>query len=176
MGSEGAQKSISILIGEIMSKFMSEFRKGRNEARAVRGAPPLPRRERDAWDGDEAAPAERNDGAGNARLAELEPALGESGDELANTKRLLGEMADYAEKMEARVIELIAGAEPMAKTLRLPGVKTYLLQRFHPDKYPDADAEQRGLLTNALKTINAAYALAGTLNTAGGDDEAQSPA
>jgi hypothetical protein len=98
-------------------------------------------------------------------VADLDSALRQRDDELADIKRLLAEMTDYAEKMEARVIELIAGAEPMAKTLRLPGVKTFLMNKFHPDKYPDADARQRELLTEALKTINAAYALAGELQT-----------
>jgi hypothetical protein len=92
-------------------------------------------------------------------------------DELTEAKELLGEMTDYAEKMEARVIELIAGSEPMAKALLLPGVKTFLLQRFHPDKYPNADDKQRELLTNALKTINAAYARAGELRKPNDGDE-----
>ena len=92
-------------------------------------------------------------------------------DELAETKQLLTEMTDYAEKMEARVIELIAGSEPMARALLLPGVKTFLLQRFHPDKHPGADDRQRELLTSALKTINAAYAMAGELRTANDGEE-----
>jgi hypothetical protein len=83
--------------------------------------------------------------------------------ELADTKRLLVELKDYAEQLQNRVVELIAGAEPMAKALRLPGVKTYLLQRFHPDKYPDADDRQRELFTEAFKTITAAYAVASEL-------------
>ena len=85
--------------------------------------------------------------------------------ELAEAKRLLAEMADYAEQLESRVIELIAGAEPMAKALLLPGVKAFLTNKFHPDKYPEADERQRALLTEALKTINIAYAIAGKLRT-----------
>jgi hypothetical protein len=95
-------------------------------------------------------------------------------DDLAEAKQLLAEMTDYAEKMEARVIELIAGSEPMARALMLPGVKIYLLQRFHPDKYPDADDQQREQLTNALKTNNAAYAKAGELRMP--DDGEETPA
>jgi len=53
----------------------------------------------------------------------------------------------------------------MAKALRLPGVKEFLVKKFHPDKYPDADERQRALLTEAIKIINAAYALADTLQT-----------
>jgi hypothetical protein len=95
--------------------------------------------------------------------AAFEEALRQRDDDLAEAKQLLAEMTDYAEKVEARVIELIAMSEPMAKALLLPGVKSYLLQRFHPDKYPDADDNQRALLTSALKTINAAYAKASEL-------------
>ena len=54
----------------------------------------------------------------------------------------MGELAETVELLQARVVELIGGAEPMAKVLRLPGVKTWLLQRFHPDKYPEADERQ----------------------------------
>ena len=102
-------------------------------------------------------------------------------DDLGEAKQLLTEMTDYAEKMEARVIELIAGSEPMARVLLLPGVKTYLLQRFDRDKYPGADDKQRELLTSALKTINAAYATAGALRMPNDGeetppDEAQSSA
>ena len=119
----------------------------------------------------EPAADELTDDPGNAGeqpapdAADLTSALRQRDDELADIKRLLAEMTDYAEKMEARVIELIAGAEPMAKTLRLPGVKIFLMNKFHPDKYPDADERQRELLTEALKTINAAYVLAGELQT-----------
>ena len=52
----------------------------------------------------------------------------------------------------------------MAKTLRLPGVKKFLLEKFHPDKYPEADERQRALLTEATQTITAAYALADELH------------
>jgi hypothetical protein len=37
--------------------------------------------------------------------------------ELADTKRLLAELKDCAEQLQNRVVELIAGAEPMAKAL-----------------------------------------------------------
>ena len=53
----------------------------------------------------------------------------------------------------------------MARTLRLPGVKTFLFNKFHPEKYPEADDKQRELLTETTKTITAAYALADQLLT-----------
>ena len=156
-----------------MASFRDAFRQGREQARAARGAPPL---SRNGWDApaapDEAAADNAAEPPGSA---EFEEALRQRDDDLAEAKQLLTEMTDYAEKMEARVIELIAGSEPMAKALLLPGVKVYLLQRFHPDKYPDADEKQRELLTNALKTINAAYAKAGELRVPDDDEESPAP-
>lgn len=151
-----------------MTGFGQSFRQGRDQARAARGDPPLPDQRQGAPQGqpepqswDEAPAA----GQPSADIAALEAALRDRDDELGEVKRLLGEMKDYAEQLQNRVVELIAGAEPMAKALRLPGVKTFLLQRFHPDKYPDADDRQRELLTDAMKTITAAYALAGEMQT-----------
>ncbi len=149
-----------------MASFKEAFRQGREQARAARGAPPLSGDGRDAPGGDT-----RDRGPEPASAAEFEAALRQRDDELAEAKQLLGEMTDYAETMEARVIELIATSEPIAKALLLPGVKTFLLQRFHPDKYPDADDRQRELLTNALKTINAAYTRAGELRTPNDGEE-----
>jgi hypothetical protein len=150
-----------------MAGFRDAFRQGREQARAARGAPPLSSEQRgrdwrEQQSSDEApdAPAAQN----SAGVAELQAALQERDDELADKKRLLAEFADYTEQLQNRVVELIAGAEPMAKVLRLPGVKAFLLQRFHPDKHPDADDRRRELLTEALKTINTAYALAGELH------------
>jgi hypothetical protein len=149
-----------------MPGYRDDVRQLRNEMRAKRGAPQLPPRRRSAGQ-DQPEPSwdEAPQGDDGENSAELHAALQQREDELAETKRLLAEMVDYAEQMEARVIELIVGAEAMAKALLLPGVKAYLLQRFHPDKYPDADAGQHELLTNALQTINAAYSCAGKLQT-----------
>jgi hypothetical protein len=150
-----------------MASFKEAFRQGREQARAARGAPPLSGDGRDAPGFGEA----RDRGPEPAIAAEFEEALRQRDDELTEAKQLLTEMTDYAETMEARVIELIAGSEPMARVLLLPGVKTFLLQRFHPDKYPNADDKQRELLTSALKTINAAYARAGELRMPNDGDE-----
>jgi hypothetical protein len=165
-----------------MASFLEAFRQGRNEARAARGAPPLParrhaapallepatdsmeyreqpgdrEREREEWADEPPVEAAAPNPAG----VDLEAALQARDRELADAKQLIAELKDYAEQLQDRVVELIAGAEPMAKALRLPGVKTYLLQKFHPDKYPEADDKQRELLTAALKTISAAYTVA----------------
>jgi hypothetical protein len=47
----------------------------------------------------------------------VQAALQERDRELTDTKRLLAELKDYAEQLQNRVVELIAGAEPMAKAL-----------------------------------------------------------
>jgi hypothetical protein len=52
---------------------------------------------------------------------------------------------------------LEAALEPLAGTLMLRGVETWLRTRFHPDKYPDANPEQLKLLNDATKKINAVY-------------------
>ena len=166
-----------------MPGYWDDVRQLRNEMRAARGAAPLPGRRRkagqdrpepqssqdetSAWD---AAP---HGDAGENSGGVAEPQAAAQDGELAEAKRLLAEMADYAEQLESRVIELIAGAEPMAKALLLPGVKAFLTNKFHPDKYPEADERQRALLTEALKTINTAYAIAGKLQTS---DSSASPA
>jgi hypothetical protein len=148
-----------------MAGYWDEVRQLRNQMRAVRRAPPLPeRRSKAGQDGgapqswDEAPDAADQSAADVAALQERE-------NELTETVRLVAELKDYAEQLENRVAELIAGAEPMAKVLRLPGVKTFLLTKFHPDKYPEADERQCALLTEAIKTINAAYARADALQT-----------
>ena len=152
-----------------MSGFWANFRDGRNQVRAAHGASPLPeRRELEHHEVeptpsyeeavDLSAPSEPN-------VSELQEALQARENELDEAKRLIGELKDYAEQLQDRVVELIAGSEPMAKALLLPGVKTFLLQRFHPDKHPGADERQYALLTEAMKTITAAYARAAELQT-----------
>jgi len=156
-----------------MPGYWDDVRQLRNEMRTARGAAPLrerrrktgqdrpqpPLNEAPAWD----ETPHGNDAENSGAAAGLQAAVQQRDGELAEAKRLLAEMTGYVEQMEARVVELIAGAQPMARVLLLPGVKTFLLTKFHPDKYPDADDRQRTLLTEALKTINAAYALADEL-------------
>jgi hypothetical protein len=110
-------------------------------------------------------------------VAALQAALQERDDELAANKKVVTElkayaeeMKDYVEQIQTRAAELIAGCEPMAKALLLPGVKTFLLNRFHPDKFPDADEKKKEMLNEALKTINAAYASADKLQTSSSED------
>lgn len=157
--------------------FREAFLRGRDEirarARAGRDAPPPytppepppyvpPDEMRDPREGGD----DPVDGQSSAEVAALQAALQERDAELAANKDLVRELKEYAVQLQDRMAELIAGVEPMAKTLLLPGVKTFLLNRFHPDKHPDANEEQRALLTEALQTISAAYAGAEELQTA----------
>jgi hypothetical protein len=144
-------------------EYRASVRQRRNEMRAARGAPPLPERRRSTGGlGEDAPPSweETPDAAGGeeTRGADLQAALQQREAELDEARRIIRELKDYAEQLQNRVVELIAGNEPMAKVLRLPGVKTWLLQRFHPDKFPDADERQNALLNDAMKAITAAYA------------------
>ena len=133
--------------------FWDDFRNGREQVRAARGAPRVD--DRDRKQNREA----RNDGAAAPGSAELQAALEQRERELDDAFRLLAEMKEFIELQSNRVIELIGAVEPMASVLRLPGVKTYLLQHFHPDVHPNASAAEREVCTEAMKAINAAYAV-----------------
>ena len=137
-----------------MAGFMDGLRRGRDDVKAEHWrrspfAAPLheqPAEPREAY-ADELAP----DAAQPlARIDELEA-------DCAEYKQLLGELADNVEQHQARIAELEALLEPFSTVLRLPGVETWLRMRFHPDKYPDASAEQLHSLTEATKHINAVY-------------------
>ena len=135
------------------------FRRGRDEAvagyrRPSYAEPPPDEADEPAeYGGEPQRPADD--------LASERRACGADRDEKA---RLLAEVTEYAEQLQARVAELEAAAQPLVKTLRLPGLKAMLLNRFHPDKHPDADPDMRAHLTDAIKTINDAYAVADGLD------------
>lgn len=140
------------------------FRQGRDEAlagarRPVYGQapPPVADDEPAEYAGEPQQPP-ADDLAGELRACEADR------DEKA---RLLAEVTEYAGQLQARVADLEAAAQPFVKTLRLPGLKTMLLNRFHPDKHPDADPDLRAHLTDAIKTINDAYAVAEKIQASG---------
>ena len=119
--------------------YWDNVRQRRNEMRAARGAEPLPERRRSTGGADEDAPPAWDEMPGREEARGDEDHLQASQEresELGEAKRLIGELKDYAEQLQDRVVELIAGSEPMAKALLLPGVKTFLLQRFHPTNTP----------------------------------------
>jgi len=125
--------------------FMDEFRRGRAAARAARGAPPL--------DQSDAGP----DGMCGAdeRIEDAEQPEAH----IAELKAALRELTEYAEQLQARVAGLETVAAPLAAVLLMPGVKTMLVNRFHPDRNPQANAEQRAAYGEALRVINEAYAV-----------------
>jgi hypothetical protein len=72
----------------------------------------------------------------------------------------LMEVTILAEQLQARVDELeaeCAAITNLAGVLRLPGVRTWLLRTFHPDRNPDANEAERKALTDASQMIIAAY-------------------
>lgn len=149
--------------------FLDDFYRGRDQVRAARGDPPANGRNRgrdaDHNDGrsDEAhntngwqeEPAPQPEGP---RIVELEAALRERDQSLEEALRIMAGLKEYAEQMEDRVTQLLAGIQPMARVLLLPGVKSFLLHRFHPDKHPDASEQQKQMLTEAMQMVTAVYA------------------
>jgi hypothetical protein len=150
--------------------FLDDFYRGIDQVRAARGAPPPNGRNRgrdaghnNGWDDrargandrQEPPPPPQPEGPG---VAELEAALRERDQSLEEALRIMAGLKEYAEQMEDRVTQLLAGAQPMARVLLLPGVKSFLLHRFHPDKHPDANEQQKQMLTEAMQMITAIYA------------------
>jgi hypothetical protein len=105
----------------------------------------------------EGKPREQPQDAGNEQpIPEPNEANGEAVEEVT----ALMEVTILAEQLQARVDELEAeraAITDLTGVLRLPGVKTWLQKRFHPDKNPDANETERKALTEAAQMINAAY-------------------
>jgi len=157
--------------------FMDALRRGRDEAIAehVRRSPfAAPLQEQPAEPPEE-YPEEYADGPAadtgqhQARIDELESAMRAREAECEGYKLLLGELADHVDQHRVRIAELEAAAEPLVAVLRLPGVETWLRTRFHPDKYPDANADQQRSLNEATKSVNAAYTAIRQMSARGKD-------
>jgi hypothetical protein len=74
----------------------------------------------------------------------------------AETKIMLAKVTAMAEAL----LEAERDASPLKQliaVLALPGVKTWLLAKFHPDKHADANDAERELHTQNVQKINAAY-------------------
>jgi hypothetical protein len=102
-------------------------------------------------------------GRAHAREEYRDAPLGsnEAPGDAAETK-ILAKVTAMAEALQARVDELEAerDASPLKQliaVLALPGVKTWLLAKFHPDKHPNANDAERELHTQNVQKINAAY-------------------
>jgi hypothetical protein len=123
-----------------MTGFLDGFRRGFEAARAATAKP--------------GAPIERD---------EDEPADGASDDD----RKTVAEVAELAEKLQARVDELEAESAQIDElraqikvftgVLKLPGVKTWVRSRFHPDSHPGANEEERRAFKESAQIINAAY-------------------
>jgi hypothetical protein len=83
-------------------------------------------------------------------------------EESETNERLREAWRQLAEALQARVDELEFGlsAETVfADVLRLPGVRSWLLSRFHPDQHRNANEAQRRVLIKILGKVSAAYEL-----------------
>jgi len=85
-----------------------------------------------------------------------------SGNAETDKASALAEVTALADQQQARIDELegelaSSPAALYAAVLHLPGIKTWLVSRFHPDKHPDANAAEREFLTACLQKVNAAY-------------------
>jgi len=136
--------------------FMDGYRRGRAQARAARGAPPLGQ--------SDAGPA----GTGDERIEDAEPYPDDAADQrvedaeplqarVAELEAALRELTLYAEQLQASVTGLETVAAPLVAVLLMPGVKTMLTNRFHPEKHSDANAEQRAAYEEAMSVVNQAY-------------------
>ena len=71
-------------------------------------------------------------------------------DELDEARRVIADLTDAVERQKA-------GLNLRFEVLRLPGLKLWLINRFHVYKHPNANETERAALNEALQTINAAY-------------------
>jgi hypothetical protein len=150
-----------------MAGFMDGYRQGVARARAARGAVYPDREERFVEPEPEfnARPDEIAQFAPGS--AELETALREREAEIEQHKKLLAELAEFTEQQKARIAELEAMIAPLVAVLLIPGVKTGLINRFHPDKHPEADEATRTAYNEALRVINEAYAVVNRIQASG---------
>jgi hypothetical protein len=91
--------------------------------------------------------------------------LRERDGQAAESKQLIADLAAFAEQLQARVAGLETVATPLVAVLLMPGVKAMLINRFHRDKHPEANAEQRAAYDEAMRVINAAYAVIEKIQT-----------
>ena len=105
-----------------MTRFMDEYRKGRDEARAARGAPPLAvAKENTEPNPTFDAPAD-DARQSTEHCSELEATLRQRDGEVTELKRLIAELTAYAEDLQAQVKGLQAAAAPLVAVLQMPGV------------------------------------------------------
>jgi hypothetical protein len=66
-------------------------------------------------------------------------------------------LTEAADQLRGHLGDALASCQPVIEVLKLPGVRKWLLEKFHPDRYPDANEAQKEALANAAALINAAY-------------------
>ena len=81
--------------------------------------------------------------------------------ELTEKKKLIEDMAGQLEALQKRIEEVEGERDLFAEVLQTPGFRKVLLKVVLPDAHPDADDEQRRLLTLWSSKLNAAYELLG---------------
>ena len=86
----------------------------------------------------------------NGEIARLEA------QRVADTQRMEA-LTEAAAQLRGHLGDALESCEPVIEVLKLPGVRKWLLEKFHPDKYSGANAAQREALENAAALINAAY-------------------
>ena len=150
-----------------MAGFMDGYRQGVAKARTARGAV-NPGREERFVEPESEFDAPTDDMGQSPRAAdELETALRARDAEIEQHKKLIAELAEFTKQQKARIAELEGVSAPLVAVLLMPGVKTGLLNRFHPDKHPDADDAKRAAYNEALRVINEAYGIVDQIQASG---------
>jgi hypothetical protein len=133
--------------------FMEGLRHGRDAARAE-----SERKRSDAPTPETTDTPPREEEWVEARVDDLdERELGDREDEGEKNRRIIAELADALETLQAHNTDLEAMVELFGAVLSLPDVEIGLKKRFHPDTHPKASAAQCEALTAMTQSINAAY-------------------
>lgn len=77
--------------------------------------------------------------------------------QLTEDAQRIGTLTEAAAVLRGHLVTAHTAYEPLIEVLKLPGVRKWLLEKFHPDRYPDANPVQRDALERAAGVINAAY-------------------
>jgi hypothetical protein len=102
-------------------------------------------------------------GWADGRTGQVDPgrlsdgARGDQEKTFAELSALADQLNARVEAQDAEIEELRAQITACAGVLKLPGVKTWLLNRFHPDRHPGATDEERKAFDECTQMMNAAY-------------------
>jgi uncharacterized coiled-coil protein SlyX len=90
-------------------------------------------------------------------VTELKARMTEDTQRIEILTERVAELGGQLSDAQAARESLIKIVKQLIEVLKLPGVRKWLLERFHPDRYPDARPVQRHELENTASLINAAY-------------------